>query len=198
MVERKFNSLQREIFNFFPTTNNNKLRCISAGLGSELSRTDNRRAMVHGGTQVSHICLGAKDSEISYNVLHIKRTGCNISSHPHGQHGSPIILHENGGSKNQELTAISKEIWQYLLKRKITITAEYLPGSMNVEADRESRQTKDSGEGKLNPTIFMKLCQIRGTPEVDLFASRLSHQLPHYISCKIDPFSQGRGAFQIS
>ena len=43
------------------------------------------------------------------------------------------------GSKNQELTAISKEIWQYLLKRKITITAEYLPGSINVEADRESR-----------------------------------------------------------
>ena len=31
-----------------------------------------------------------------------------------------------GGTKNQELTAISKEIWQYLLKRKITITAEYL------------------------------------------------------------------------
>ena len=30
------------------------------------------------------------------------------------------------GTKNQELTAISK----YLLKRKITITAEYLPGSI--------------------------------------------------------------------
>ena len=44
----------------------------------------------------------------------------------------------------------------------------------------------------------MKLCQIRGTPEVDLFASRVSHQLPHYISWKIDPFSQGRDAFQIS
>ena len=97
MVERKFNSLQREIFNFFPTTNNNKLRCITTGLGSELSRTDNRRAMVHGGTQVSHKCLGAQGSQISYNVLHIKRTGCNISSHPHGQHGSPIILNENGG-----------------------------------------------------------------------------------------------------
>ena len=42
MVERKFNSLQREIFNFFPTTNNNKLRCITTRLGSELSRTDSR------------------------------------------------------------------------------------------------------------------------------------------------------------
>ena len=107
-------------------------------------------------------------------------------------------LMKMGGTKNQELTAISKEIWQYLLKRKITITAEYLPGSMNVEADRESRQTRDSSEWKLNPTIFMKLCQIRGTPEVDLLALRVSCQLPHYISWKIGPFSQGRDAFQIS
>ena len=27
---------------------------------------------------------------------------------------------------------MSKEIWQYLLKRKITITVEYSPDSMNV------------------------------------------------------------------
>ena len=84
-----------------------------------------------------------------------------------------LYLMKTGGTKNQELTAISKESWQYLLKRKITITAEYLPGSMNVEA-RQGIQAK--------PTIFMKLRHIRGTTEVDLFASRVSHQLPHYIS----------------
>ena len=100
--------------------------------------------------------------------------------------------------KNQELTAISKEIWQYLMKPKVVITTKYLPGPMNVEADRESRQTRDLSEWKLNPTTFMKLCQIRGTPEVDLFPSRVSHQLPYYTSWKIDPFSQGRDAFQIS
>ena len=87
-----------------------------------------------------------------------------------------------GGIKNQELNAISKEIWQYLLKQNNTITAEYLPGSMKVEADRESRQTRGSSEWKLNSTIFMKLCQIRGTPEMDLFASRVSHQLLQYMS----------------
>ena len=104
------NSLQREIFNFSPTANNNKLRCIITRLGSELSRTDNRGAMIHGGTKVSHKCLGAQGSQISYNVLHIKGKGCNISSHPHGQYGSPVILNENEGYQNQELTAISKEI----------------------------------------------------------------------------------------
>ena len=42
----------------------------------------------------------------------------------------------------------------------------------------------------------MKLCQIRGTPEMVLFTSRMSHQLPQYMSCKIDLFSQGRDVFQ--
>ena len=122
----------------------------------------------------------------------------NINSYPHGQHGNPVILNEIWGTKNQELTAIRKEIWQYLLKRKIATAAEYLPGSINVEADREFRRTRDSSERKLNPTIFMKLCQIRRTPEMDLLASRVSHQLSQYISWKIDPFIQGRDAFQIS
>ena len=44
----------------------------------------------------------------------------------------------------------------------------------------------------------MKLCQIRETPETDLFASRVSHQLPQYISWKIDSLSERRHVFQIS
>jgi len=76
---------------------------------------------------------------------------------------------------------ISKEIWEYLLSRKIMLTVEYLPGVENVVADRESRQIQDSSEWKLNTQVFKKLCQLRGTPEIDLFASRVSHQLPRYI-----------------
>ena len=53
--------------------------------------------MVHRGTKVLHKCLGAQGSQISYNVLHIKGKGYNISSHPHGQSDSPIILNENRG-----------------------------------------------------------------------------------------------------
>ena len=48
-----------------------------------------------------------------------------------------------------------------------------------------------------NNNINQKICKYRGTPEIDL-ASRISHQLPTYISWKLDPYSQGRDAFQIS
>jgi len=48
-----------------------------------------------------------------------------------------------------------------------------------------------------NPKIFQKICQARWTPSIDLFASRVSHQLPAYMSWKLDPFSKGRDAFQV-
>ena len=65
MVERKFDSLQREMFNFSLTSNNNKLICFITKLGSEFLRSDNREAMFCEGRKVSHKCLGAQGSKIS-------------------------------------------------------------------------------------------------------------------------------------
>ena len=96
-MEKKSNSVQREIFNFSPTTNNNKLRRIIARLGSGFSQPENSGAMVHRGKKVSHERRRAQGSQISYNVLHIKGKECNISSYPHGQNDSPVILNENVG-----------------------------------------------------------------------------------------------------
>ena len=103
-----------------------------------------------------------------------------------------------GGTHNKVLSDLSKEIWDYLLGKGITITAEYLPGILNQEADSESRSVKDSSEWKLKTAVFQKVCQARGTPSIDLFASRLSHQVPEYMSWKLDPYSKGRDAFQFS
>ena len=98
-----------------------------------------------------------------------------------------------GGTKNPDLMQISKEIWAFLLGQGITIIAEHLPGNLNCKADRESRHQTDSSEWKLCPLIFSKICQMLGKrPEIDLFASRLSNQLPNYYSWKPDPNSPGR------
>ena len=50
------------------------------------------------------------------------------------------------GTPNQLLVQISKDIWEYLLDKGITITAEYLPGGLNKEADMQSRTVKDSSQ----------------------------------------------------
>ena len=39
------------------------------------------------------------------------------------------------GTFSPQLLKISKSIWNYLLSHQITITAEYLPSRMNIEAD---------------------------------------------------------------
>ena len=40
-----------------------------------------------------------------------------------------------GGTQNKEMTAISKEIWEFALSKEIMLTAEYMPGRLNVRAD---------------------------------------------------------------
>ena len=39
----------------------------------------------------------------------------------------------------QKKSVLNKEIWDYLFSKDITITAEYLPGLLKVEADTQSR-----------------------------------------------------------
>ena len=108
-----------------------------------------------------------------------------------------------GGTHNKVLSDESKEIWCYLLAKGITITAEYLPGALNKEANFQSRALRDSSEWKLDYKVFQTMCRRRELPDIDLFASRISHQVPTYISptymsWKLDPFSKGRDVFQIT
>ena len=95
-----------------------------------------------------------------------------------------------------EMTIIAKRIWNYLLSKGITLTAEWIPSSENHIADWESRNTKDSSEWKLCPKIFQCLSRRLGETTVDLFASRTSHQLPQYVSWKPDPQCLFTDAFQ--
>ena len=102
-----------------------------------------------------------------------------------------------GGKTNQFMNSITKEIWDYLLKNKITMTGEWIPSELNTEADQESR-SNDPSEWKLNTRVFNQICQIMGQPELDLFASLACHQLNKYISWKPDPMSAGVDALSIS
>jgi hypothetical protein len=39
-------------------------------------------------------------------------------------------------------------------------------------------------EWELHPQNFQEICEYFGNPEIDLFASRLNHKVPKYISCR--------------
>ena len=99
-------------------------------------------------------------------------------------------------TQNLKMVGLAKEIWEYIFKWVTTITTEYLPSKLNVAAEWESRNSLYSSEWMLSHQIFQKVCQIRGFPEIDLFASRLSHQIPTYVAWKPDPHSHATDAFQ--
>ena len=40
-----------------------------------------------------------------------------------------------GGTRSPKLLQVAKEIWDYLLADGIAVTIEYLPSSLNIQAD---------------------------------------------------------------
>ena len=80
--------------------------------------------------------------------------------------------------------------------RKITLSAEYLPGCQNTTADAESRAiVNNDAEWMLIKPVFRQICNIYGTPIIDLFASRLNKQLSNYYAWKPDPKAIAIDAF---
>lgn len=103
-------------------------------------------------------------------------------------------INNMGGTKSKKLINLASQIWQWCLEREITLTGEYLPGDMNIEADWESRHFKDKSSWKLDPEIFIHLMKIIGPCTVDLFADRTNAQLNKYFSWKEDPHAQALDA----
>ena len=82
---------------------------------------------------------------------------------------------------------IAAQIWDWSIRRNIVILAEHLPSKPNKTADQESRLKGDSSEWMLDPVVFCQITEALGPCQVDLFASKLSAQLPRYMSWRPDP-----------
>ncbi|XP_078506413.1 complement C3-like [Lissotriton helveticus] len=100
-----------------------------------------------------------------------------------------------GGTRSADLSNLAKKLWMFCLEHKIALKAEYLPGAANSSADWNSRFLIDFSDWKLNPSVFRTLNQIWGPLDVDLFASRLTSQLPNYFSWMPDPSALAFNSF---
>ena len=105
------------------------------------------------------------------------------------------MLDENGGTQNNKMIAISKEIWEFALSKGIMITTECLLGRLKVRADWASRNFQDSSEWLLSPRVFQEICGKWEFSELDLFASRACHQIRPYLLWKEDPHCLATDAF---
>ena len=100
-----------------------------------------------------------------------------------------------GGTKSCTLVEIAKELWTWCFQRGIALQAQHLPGKPNLHADFMSRHLRDRTDWILNPALFKFIKQLWGPLEIDLFATRFSHQLPRFFSWRPDPETEATDAF---
>lgn len=107
-------------------------------------------------------------------------------------------INEMGGTKSMACNSVCIDIWNWCLNNDAWITCSYIPGSENILADTASRKFNDRHEWKLDEHIFRELCHIFGTPNIDLFASRLNRQVPQFCSWRPDPETNYSDAFTLN
>ena len=110
-------------------------------------------------------------------------------------HALTVAYVNNIGGTKQKCNTIARELWMWCKSKNNWVTAAHLPGVLNVEVERESKSIHDNMEWKINPNLFHKVCAVWGVSQVDLFASRLNHQVPTYFAWKPDPGAKAIDTF---
>lgn len=144
--------------------------------------------------ELDHInCLELKAILLGLKSLcsHCRQTHIRLKS----DNTTAVACLDRKGSKTLSLNSLVEDIFEWALSRGITLSAEYVRGVENVEADQESRIKNFDTEWMLKPHIFMSLCNTFFTPDFDLFASRINAQLPSFSSWKPDPLATHINAF---
>ena len=136
-------------------------------------------------TKTPHKCFRTNDCKICNPDFHKKSLKFNYS-YPDGQHIRPIVSLENGGYTqfrafkyqhvNLVLSAVS---WDHNYCRIFTKQTE-CPRRLGASECQGSLRLE------LHQSMFQNIIKYFGYPTVDLFASRLCHQLPQHVSWKPD------------
>ncbi|XP_041482721.1 uncharacterized protein LOC121429644 [Lytechinus variegatus] len=134
--------------------------------------------------------LGLKSFCTSMKNVHILLRIDNVTAVTYLQH--------MGGTRSCSCNEIANTIWKWCLERNIWLSISYIPGKLNVEADKLSRKFNDRTEWTLDKQAFNQITHYFGSPDIDLFASRLNNQLPRYVSWLPDPSAFSVDAFSLN
>ena len=108
-------------------------------------------------------------------------------------------LNKQGGTHSWDMCLLVWRILAYCNPRNILIRARHIQGCLNVIADSLSRKDKIiQTEWSLHPQIFSMICKVWHTPMVDMFATKLNHKLPIYVSPVPDANAMNIDALNIS
>ena len=78
------------------------------------------------------------------------------------------------------------------------LSAAHIPGTVNIEADKQSRILEDATEWKLYSSVFQKIVQKFWKPDIDLFVTRINKPLDGYVSWHPEPKAMAINAFSLT
>ena len=101
------------------------------------------------------------------------------------------------GSAKPHINLEVRSIRVLLAQKGIFSTAEWIPGTTNVQADFLSRKLTDRNDYAVPLNLLCQVWeQLRVQPTLDMFAADHNHRLPRFWSWNPSPFSLAQDAFQ--
>ena len=205
VVERPSPRAERQRIIPTPSRPNNRDRCLSKGGGGG-GGWHTAKGSATGGSWCSeekriHIsCLELLAGSFAVKTLtktkvcaHVRLTCAHVDSV-----AAVAYINKMGGTHSHTLANLAIALWEWYLKNLLMVSAQHLPGKLNIRADRESRVLTNSSNWKLILNLFQAILKTWGPLEVDLFALRLTFQLSRFVSWKPDPLAIQTDAFTMN
>ena len=108
-------------------------------------------------------------------------------------------INKEGGMRSGSLRAFLWRLLSWCNHRQIVSQARYIPGRLNVIADKLSPHNQIiQTEWSLHQEVFNQICNIWHWPQIDLFATRYNNKLPKFVSLVPDQKALAIDALSLS
>ncbi|XP_045129175.1 uncharacterized protein LOC123514960 isoform X1 [Portunus trituberculatus] len=157
------------------------IRCVRRGLGLPVRpRSPSLRRMDRGLKSSPHQRKGAVGSEGVATATSAPHRS--VGEVRHGQHNGSLVHPTAGNSSFVRLLTLSEKTLSLAASNGVSISTHYDRGRDNSWADALLRFKGTSVEWQLCPKVFQSLTLRYGTPQVNLFASYSTAQLPLFLT----------------
>ena len=108
-------------------------------------------------------------------------------------------IKNQGGTHSWSLYLLTRELFLWADHNEVVISAQHIPGRLNVLAVRLSRQRQIlPAEWSLAPAVASRCWKVWGRPHLDLFATEDNAKLPLFVSPYQDPTAWDTDALSLS
>ena len=178
-------------------TRHNILRCFQARMGGTFESSKNRGSMELGGKgKITHKLAGVKSSFPGFASFS-SPTKTSACSDWHRQQNSNDLYQQIRGNPFTSSDISSLRDVDFAAHRNLTLSAMYVPREENQIVDKKSRVFQDSLEWMLHSAVFQALQKEVGCFNIDLFATRVNHQVPAFVSWRPEPGAVATDAFNV-